>query len=292
MPTSPLRFAGLPDGLSRPGSARVALLPAPLERTVSWGRGCERGPEALIAASQQLELWDQELGREPCAAGIATLPPLDVASGTHREALERIGAAVGEQVAAGRFPITVGGEHSVAVGAVRGLLQGAERPPFGVVLFDAHADLRDEYEGSPLSHACVHRRLLEHGLPTLMAGIRSLSSEEAELVADRSLPVVWAEDLAGLRPARWEALLDALPEAVYLSFDVDYFDPALVPGTGTPEPGGGAWHPTLALLRALFARKRVVGMDLVELAPIAGQPAGDFLAAKLVYKCVGYLTER
>jgi agmatinase len=137
------------------------------------------------------------------------------------------------------------------------------------------------------------RRIVDEGFPTLAVGIRSLSTPEAALIRERALPVLWARDLHGESVlARFRRRLEALPERVYLSVDIDFFDPALVPATGTPEPGGGAWYPTLALLRALFRRKEVVAMDVVELAPIEGQPASDFLAAKLVYKCLGYLQER
>jgi agmatinase len=135
------------------------------------------------------------------------------------------------------------------------------------------------------------RRVVEMGVPTLAVGIRSLSAPEARLVEEKRLPVLWGHELA-TAAERFPTLLAALPERIYLTFDIDYFDPALVPATGTPEPGGGAWYPTLALLRRLFQEKTVVAMDLVELAPLGGQPASDFLAAKLVYKCLGYLQEK
>ena len=156
--------------------------------------------------------------------------------------------------------------------------------------FDAHADLRAEYEGTPFSHASVMRRVLDDGIPSLPIGIRSLSKPEAELAREQRVPIVWGSELDGLE-ARFDSLLDLLPDSVYLTFDIDYFDPALVPATGTPEPGGGRWWPTLRLLRRLFEAKRVVAADVVELAPLGGQPASDFVAAKLVYKCIGYWRE-
>jgi agmatinase len=159
------------------------------------------------------------------------------------------------------------------------------------VQFDAHGDLREEFEGTPHSHASVMRRIVDEGIPTLAVGIRSLSAPEALLIRERSLPVVWGHQLdrsEELLPG----LLAGLPEKVYLTFDIDYFDPSLVPATGTPEPGGGHWYPTLRLLRRLFQVKTVVAMDLVELAPVGGHPASDFLAAKLIYKCLGFLWER
>ena len=160
----------------------------------------------------------------------------------------------------------------------------------GIVQFDAHADLREEYEGTPYSHASVMRRVFDEGVRSLPIGIRSLSAPEAELVRKHKIPVVWGHELepaAGLEK-RFDALLRKLPKKVYLTFDIDYFDPSIVPATGTPEPGGGTWYPTLRLLRRLFETKNVVGMDIVELAPIGGQPSSDFVAAKLAYKCIGY----
>ncbi|MEO1366721.1 MAG: arginase family protein, partial [Acidobacteriota bacterium] len=197
---------------------------------------------------------------------------------------------------AGKFLVSLGGEHGLSTGPVRASVDAA-RGPLGVVQFDAHADLRDTYEGSRHSHASVMRRVVDDlGLPTLAVGLRSLSTPEAELIRSRGLPVIWShqlhEDARAGSSERFERLLETLPDEIYLTFDIDYFDPSLVPATGTPEPGGGQWHETLRLLRALFRRKRVVGMDIVELAPVAGLPGSDFVAAKLVYKCLGYRFRR
>jgi agmatinase len=159
------------------------------------------------------------------------------------------------------------------------------------VQFDAHSDLREEFEGTPYSHASVMKRIVDAGVPTLAVGIRSLSAPEARLIREKSLPVIWGHQLDRAEELFPKMLAD-LPEKIYLTFDIDYFDPALVPATGTPEPGGGHWYPTLRLLRHLFQTKTVVAMDLIELAPVGGHPASDFLAAKLIYKCLGYLWEK
>ncbi len=265
--------------------AAAAILPLPYERTTSWGRGAAGGPRALLEASRYLELWDEELELDPSARGILTLPAPELPEEAEA-ALAAIRAAADRHQEPGRFLVGLGGEHTVTLPLVRAA--AARFGDLGVVQFDAHADLRDEYEGTRFSHACVMRRVLDEGLPSLAVGVRSLSAPEARLVRERRLPTVWGHELAALGTERFAALLAALPERVYLTFDLDFFDPSLAPATGTPEPGGGLWYPTLALLRELFARKRVVAMDLVELAPIAGAPATDFLAAKLVYKCVGY----
>ncbi|HEX5761251.1 MAG TPA: agmatinase [Thermoanaerobaculia bacterium] len=288
MPYLPTNFGLLEDDLSRYATSVVAVLPVPFERTTTYGKGTAAGPAAILRASQAMELYDEELGGEPARLGIATLPPFLPEPFDMAEALGELQEAARVHLAAGKFLITLGGEHSLTLAPARAAR--AVHGDVGIVQFDAHADLREEFEGTPFSHASVMRRLVEDGFPTLAVGIRSLSSPEAELVAERALPVVWGHELARAEE-RFPRLLEALPEKVYLTFDVDYFDPSLVPATGTPEPGGGLWYPTLALLRTLFREKTVVGMDLVELAPIGGQPASDFLAAKLVYKCVGYLAE-
>jgi len=295
-----IRFGEIEEDNAIYGTSRVALLPVPLERTTSYGQGTGRGPDALLAASRYLELYDEELGTEPFRQGIATLPAFAPREGEELGAcLARLEEEARRHFAAGKFLAVIGGEHSLSAAPIF-----AARSVFGeigVVQFDAHADLRDTYEGTPLSHACVmHRVVTEAEVPTLAVGIRSLSTPEAALIRERRLPVIWGHELpehqAGEEERRraaerFDTLLAALPPRIYLSFDIDYFDPALVPATGTPEPGGGTWVPTLALLRRLFRTKTVVGMDLVELAPAPGQPASDFLAAKLLYKCIAYLPD-
>jgi len=294
MPFLPTNFGLLEAADADYERARAAVLPVPFERTVSYGHGTSAGPAAILRASQSMELWDEELGSEPYRQGIATLPPFLPEAFDLGEAMAELQAEAAGHLAAGKFLVTLGGEHSLTIAPVRAAREEIERDggALGVVQFDAHADLREEFEGTPYSHASVMRRVVEVGLPTLAVGIRSLSTPEADLVRERGLPVIWGSELDDpATPGRFAELLAALPDAVYLTFDIDYFDPSLVPATGTPEPGGGRWWPTLALLRTLFRTKRVVAMDLVELAPVANLPASDFLAAKLVYKCLGYLME-
>lgn len=290
MPRPPEDFALLDPEDNRWETARVAVLPVPYERTTSWGGGTAGGPEAILVASRYLEVWDEELGGEPHRQGIATLPLLTPEAFDPGAALAEVEAEARRQMEAGKFLITLGGEHALTLAPVRAA--AAVYGEIGIVQLDAHADLRAEYEGTRYSHASVmHRIVVDEGIASLAVGIRSLSPPEAELVRRRDLAVVWGHQLADLGPDRFAELLAALPDRVYLTFDLDFFDPAVLPATGTPEPGGGAWYPTLALLRRLFAEKTVVAMDVVELAPIPGQPASDFLAAKLIYKCCGYLAE-
>lgn len=295
-----LDFLGLDAEQASWSEARAVVLPVPYERTTSYGSGTAGGPRALLEASAYVELYDEELRSEPYRCGIYTAEPCRPAAAEIAAAIDEIEAAAARHLDAGKFLVTLGGEHGLTTGPARAALRRLEQSsgasgakPLGVVQFDAHADLRDSYGGSRYSHASVMRRLVDDlGLPSLAVGLRSLSAPEAALIDERDLAVIWShelhEDALSGSSERFEALLDGLPDRVYLTFDIDYFDPSLVPATGTPEPGGGQWHETMRLLRKLFERKQVVAMDVVELAPRAGRPASDFVAAKLVYKCLAY----
>jgi len=278
-------FLGLPEEASRYDTSRVVVLPVPFERTTSYGKGTVLGPEAILRASRQVELWEEMLASEPWRLGIATLPPFLPESHEMAAALGELQAEAHAHLAAGKFLVTLGGEHSLTVAPARAAR--AVHGELGIVQFDAHADLRPEYEGTPWSHASVMRRLHEDGLPAVAVGIRALSDEEAALIAAGGPSTIWGWELPARE--RFLQLLDRLPAKVYLTFDVDFFDPSLMPATGTPVPGGGQWYPTLDCLRELFARKTVVAMDVVELAPQPGAHGSDFLAASLIHKCLAYL---
>lgn len=293
----PLPDAELPPFLeseSPAGEPAVAVLPVPYERTTSWGRGAEKGPAALLRASHYVELYDEELRLEPFRVGIETLPPVDVEA-AEDVALDRIRTAARVALERGRFLAAIGGEHTVTPALVRGVVDAAGSdlgPDLGVVQFDAHADLRPTYAGTRWNHACAMSRVLDLGVSTLAIGIRSLSRPEAVRIETERLPVIWAGQLEALADDEVQdlflGLLASLPDTIYLTFDLDFFDPSLLPATGTPEPGGGTWHQALALLRLLFEHKQVIAMDVVELAPIPGNPASDYTAARLLYKCIGY----
>jgi len=280
------------------GEPAVAVLPVPYERTTSWGRGAEDGPGALLRASHYVELYDEELRLEPFRIGIETLPPVDVEA-AEDVALDRIRTAARVAIERGRFLAAIGGEHTVTPALVRGVVEAAGSdlgPDLGVVQFDAHTDLRPTYAGTRWSHACAMSRVLDLGVSTLAIGIRSLSRPEAVRIETERLPVIWASQLEALADDELQdlflGLLASLPDTIYLTFDLDFFDPSLLPATGTPEPGGGTWHQALALLRLLFEHKHVIAMDVVELAPIPGNPASDYTAARLLYKCIGYRFRR
>ena len=277
-------FGGLPEDGERYETAASVVLPVPYERTTSWHTGTYLGPHAAILASRQLELYDEELRCEPAATGIATLAPPRHLTAEPSLALRAIREAAQDVLGDGKFLVALGGEHTISLPLVEATR--AVHGEVGVLHFDAHADLRDRYEGTRYSHACVMRRIRELGCPTLSVGIRSLSAEEAAWADSERVPILWAHQAPSV--ADLGRAIAALPAKIYLTFDVDYFDPALVPATGTPEPGGGGWHATLDLLREAFRTREVVAVDLVELAPTPGHHASDFLVAKLAYKCIGY----
>lgn len=267
-------------------AAHVAVLPVPFERTVSYGGGTERGPQAILAASAQVELYDEQLRCEPFRVGVWTDPMLAVSGLSASAAVRAVERRVGELLDAGKWVVMLGGEHSITPGAVAAARH--RHAGLEVVQLDAHADLRSSYEGDAWSHACAMARCIDLA-PLRAIGIRNYSSEEAERIR---------AGIPGYRLVHaWEMEEDAWIEkslagidgrAVYLTFDVDYFDPALIPATGTPEPGGGAWWPTLRFLEALFRRARVVACDVVELAPVPGLHHADFTVARLVYKLIGF----
>ncbi len=285
MEIHPENFLGIGPPFTELGKARAVLLPVPYDRTATYGKGTAKGPEALIAASCSLELYDEELGQDTYTLGIHTAPPESGNEDPPETMVKKVEAAVGRYLEMGKLVVTLGGEHSITTGSVAA--HHRRHPRLTVVQLDAHADLRDEYEGSKNNHACVMRRIREMGIPTLGVGIRSLSREEADYLSQNPATLIWGRRLAQGRDWIQEAL-SAAGEEVYLTVDVDYFDPALVPGTGTPEPGGGDWYATLAFLDALSRKSRIVGFDIMELSPIPLQPASDFLAAKLLYRLLGY----
>jgi len=281
----PESFLGVPAAESLFENCPVVVLPVPYEATVSWGTGTRFGPRALIHASRFLELYDHELDSEPHEVGIHTLPELVLPDSGPESALAELRKAVDLLLDADKFVITLGGEHSVSGPAI---LAHADRMPEGglsVLQLDAHADLRAEYEGTPFSHACA-MHMVHDRVSLVPVGVRSMTSEERALVRKAEIPVIFGHELES---SDWiDRAITALGDNVYVTIDIDYFDPSLVPSTGTPEPGGGTWYPTLRLLERVFEEKNVVGCDVVELAPIPGITAPDVLSAKLVYKLIGY----
>jgi len=248
--------------------------------------GTRFGPRAILEASRQVEFYDEELDLEPFRIGIATLGEIEIDPLDPAAALQRLESITASLVDQGIIPFTLGGEHSLTIAPVRALRH--RYPELSVLQLDAHLDLRDEYQGTKMSHASVMRRVRELGVPTVAVGIRSVSREEADYVHREKAKVFLAREIRenGLPVG---AILAGLRNPVYVTVDLDFFDPAYVPGVGTPEPGGATWEEGLKLLRAVCERRQVVGCDIVELKPIQGQPASDFFAAKLANKMLGYL---
>lgn len=264
--------------------ARVVVLPVPLDRTTSYVAGTRNGPHEILVASSHMELWDEETQTEVHRVGIFTLPEMEFPFGSIDEVMREIGRVAAEIVARDKFPVVLGGEHSITAPVVAAL--AARHPGLSVLQLDAHADLRDVYMGTPHNHACVMRRVLTHARAT-QVGIRSLSTEEAAAVG--TLPTTVFYDFDMRRDKDWmQRVVDSLGETVYITIDCDGLDPAIMPAVGTPEPGGLSWYETLALLRRVIESRRVVGCDLVELCPIPGNVAPNFLCAKLVYKILSY----
>lgn len=276
---------GAPDApFCDPETARITIIPAPLEYSVCYMKGTEHGPQAILNASSQMELYDEELNCCPIEIGVYTRPILDYRGMDHATALQTTGDAVREVLQKGQIPLTLGGEHSLSAPVIAAVHE--KYPDLTVVHIDAHGDLRAEYEGTPLSHASIERRVVEMGIPLLEIGIRSFSPEEAEFMKTKpNVSIVWGYQLAkGIATIPWERL----GKYTYVTIDLDAFDPSEMPAVGTPEPGGMHWYQVLDLFRELCHHTTVVGMDVVELCPMPGQTRADFMAAKLVYKMIGY----
>jgi agmatinase len=279
-------FLGLPDDEARYEDARGVVVPVPWEATVSYGAGTGKGPAAIVEASRYVELYDEVLREEPYRkGGIHTAPAADVSDGDSVGFLDRLETVAARLFSDGKFPVFLGGEHSLTTAPVRAAKAAFD--DLSILQLDAHADLRESYEGTRWSHASVMRRVHELGVPAVPVGIRAISVEEAEFIHDEGLPVFWSHRIA--HGEEWmDTVLNTLSDTVYITFDVDFFDPSLIPATGTPEPGGGFWHETMRFLGYVFQEKTVVGMDVVELAPIANLHAPDFVIARLVHRCLGY----
>ncbi|HEY9897538.1 MAG TPA: agmatinase [Pantanalinema sp.] len=286
-------FYGLPREQCDYASARAAIFGTPFEGAVSYGSGTSRGPSAVLEASQQVELFDHEAGWSPCEVGIATLEPetLDTPLASFEAVKATIDRILPGLLADGKFPVLIGGDHSVMPPVIPHYL--GKYPELGVFQIDAHADLRDQYDDNPNSHACAIRRAHDHPIVhSVGVGIRNISAEEWDWYKDQTnITMVWGGSRM-VSEGDWKsevrAAIAKLPRHVYLTIDVDGLDPSIMPSTGTPEPGGLSWQQTCFALQELFATRTVVGMDVNELAPIETLHGPDFLVAKLIYKAIGY----
>lgn len=268
--------------------AKVVMLQVPYDKTATYKKGTVNGPAAIIEASKKMELYDDELNQETYKIGIHTAPPLDVKDLEPEGMVEKVYQSTLEILKANKFPVLLGGEHSATIGSVKAFKE--IYPNISVLHLDAHYDMRDEYYGSKLNHGCVARRISEI-CPIVQAATRSMSKEEKDFLSTQAngrVKMVSVYDI--LETPLWKDIVSSsLTEFVYVSIDLDVFDPSLMPAVGTPEPGGIGWYETLDLLRDVSKDKKIVGFDVVELCPIKDQIASDFFAAKLIYRLLGYV---
>ncbi len=286
MKTRPHSFLGLEPRYSDYASARFVILPIPYDATASHRPGTRFGPSAIIAASEHLELFDEELGGEFHKCGIATLDALAPNAAGPQSMHEDVFKYARRVVRDGKTPIALGGEHGITSGLVRAVAGRHKR--LSVLQIDAHADLRKEYEGSGYSHAAVMRRVLEYTEVCVPVGLRNFSGEERRFMKRARLSPISARQCHCSND--WlDAVLDLLTDEVYITIDIDAFDPAYAPGTGTPEPGGLDWYQVTDLLHLVAEEKTIVGADIVEVIPLPGQSVTEYLAARLVYKLICYV---
>lgn len=283
----PDNFLGLPAKWSDYAGARFAVLPIPYDATTSYAVGTREGPRAIISASQQVELYDETLGRESLRDGVATLDAVEPNVRGPDAMLNRVYLAARRVVRDGKFLIGLGGEHSITGALVRAVRMRHRN--LSVLQIDAHADLRDTYQGSAGSHACVMRRIHELRVPAVGVGIRNYSAEEARFIRQAGKRIVSARECRESKTWVGDVVAALTPE-VFVTIDIDGFDPAYAPGTGTPEPGGLDWYQVTDLLAAVARSRTIVAADVVEVKPIPPNQVTEFLAAKLIYRLIGLVS--
>ncbi|MDA3797953.1 MAG: agmatinase [Kiritimatiellae bacterium] len=265
--------------------AAFAILPVPYEKTVSYDGGTANGPAAILEASSQLETWDGK--SNPSALGIHTCEPIDCSQNAEL-VLENISKSVRNIIEAGTIPVILGGEHTVTSGIIKGLLSAGVKD-IGVVQIDAHADLREAYEGDTLSHASVMKRVIDLGVPVYQLGVRALCEEELETRAKFDIPFIDGEELV-MQNIQSIKLPEDFPKNVFFTLDIDGMDPSVFPSTGTPVPGGLSWYQTLNIFESVAEQRNIIGFDVVEFSPIQNFHAYDFSAALLTYKLMGIVS--
>lgn len=280
----PYSFAGLSSPYSDLETARVVILPVPYDGTTEWHSGTSKGPQAIIDASPYLELYDIELDQEIHKVGIHTLPPVQPVLSSPEDMIHSVYQVAKGFIKQNKFMVLLGGEHSLSLGLVRALKEKYQ--DISVLQLDAHADLRDKYLGTKYNNACVMRRVLEH-CPVTQVGIRSLSLEEKQFLNQKNMKPFYRSTITPDLTVMPQ-IIRSLGNNVYISIDLDVFDPSIMSAVGTPEPDGMQWAEALSILKTVARQKHVVGFDLMELCPKEGPSACAFLAAKLAYKLIGY----
>lgn len=280
-------FGDLPKEFRTYETSAIAVVPVPYDGTSTWKKGADKGPAALLEASANMELFDIETVSEVYKRGIHTLPAIKH-TGDPEKLAPKVQKAVAKVLADGKFPVTLGGEHSISVGAFRAVT--AKWPDLSILQIDAHGDTREEFHGSKYNHACVMARAREL-CPITQVGIRAIDACEYPAMDKRR--VFWGHDLHGRADDKWiDQVINQQSKHVYVTIDLDAFDPSHVGATGTTEPGGLSWRQVNELLKKLCAKRAVVGFDVVELLPAPGQWASEMLAAKLVYRFLSEVFER
>ncbi|MGH2574662.1 MAG: agmatinase [Ignavibacteria bacterium] len=282
-------FLGLEDDYSSFDNSKIVLLPCPYEKTTSYGKGTSKGPEAILHSSHYVEFFDEETKKEICfEQGIATLKPLNFDNQSDIATLNLIYTTVKNLIENNKFVVTLGGEHTISYAPIKAHFENYKN--ISVLHFDAHSDLRDEYEGSKYSHACFAARVAEFTTQITQAGIRAQSREEYDFIKEKKINIFYAHQIRqqGFNKKFIDKVIKTLNKNVYITFDVDYFDPSIMPSTGTPEPNGFLWDETMRLLKRVIRKRNLVGFDVVELSPKPGLTFPDFLTAKLTYKILNY----
>lgn len=281
-------FLAIDEKYSSFENSEIVIQSVPYEKTVSYGKGTSKGPKAILKASHYVEFFDEELNRELCfEKGIAALSSLNLEKLPPAEAIKKIYESTKNLLNKNKFVVTLGGEHTISQAPIKAFLE--KYPDLTVLQFDAHSDLRNSYEGTKYSHASVMARVAEMTKSIVQVGIRAQCKEEYEFIKSNGIVAFYARDIFSSVSDKWHKdVINALGKNVYITFDVDGFDPSLLPATGTPEPGGLFWDNTMNLLKKIGESKNIVGFDVVELAPSKAHPASDFIAAKLVYKMLNY----
>jgi len=280
----PNNFAELEDNISNYETSKAVILPVPYEKTTTYIKGTAKGPKAIINASRNMEIYDEELGKNISDVGICTFEPLIIdknPGGMIDDVFENVKKLIDDK----KFPVIIGGEHSITPGIIKAMT--GKNNDLTILQLDAHADLREEYDGTKFNHACAMKRSFEFAKNIVPVGIRSLSDEEANFIKNNNLKIFWAKDIFD-KDGWIDEAVSKLSKDVYITLDLDVLDPSIMPSVGTPEPGGLYYYQLLKFLKKVFIEKNVVGFDVVELCPNENNVSPDFTAAKIIYKMIGY----
>jgi len=281
--SKPYNFGGVSKDYYNFEKSRFIIIPIPYDLSSTYGSGARKGPSAIIEASLNMELYDEELNIEPYLSGIYTMDHIEISSAGPEVMMKRVSEVVDHILKSNKFPIVLGGDHSITIGIVKAFENRYKN--LSILQLDAHADLRDSYQDTKYGHASVGRRISE-SFPLTIVGVRSISIEETKYLD--KINIFWARDIIESKVSIPDIIMN-LSDKVYITIDIDVFDPSIVPSVGTPEPGGLSWRQILNIVSEVASKKNIVGFDVVELSPIPGIIHPDFLSARLIYRIIGYI---